>query len=299
MNEPYPITEVQEEWALERETMGSKRKFWYRQPGDGSRWLFKYPRGTTGEHWAEKIAEAVASHLQIRHARVELAVFNEMQGSATESFVAGDDELVHGNQILAERTLSYDPDMRFNQSDHTLENIWLALDRTFVESEDAENVKRQFAGYVILDAVIGNTDRHHENWGVVRKWTQEGWVGFLAHSFDHASSLGRELKDERRDMILVDNSVGGYSEGSRARGGIYWTSDAKRAPSPLGLARLAIGRYPDIFRSALESLNNLSNGSLSQIVDQVPDDWMSEPAKRFSVALMCYNLGRLREVVQC
>jgi serine/threonine protein kinase HipA of HipAB toxin-antitoxin module len=45
----------------------------------------------------------------------------------------------------------------------------------------------QFTGYLVLDALIGHTDRHEENWGVI-----EGITGAkrLAPSFDHASSLG-------------------------------------------------------------------------------------------------------------
>ena len=298
MNEPYPIIEVQGEWVLAPEAMGSKDKFWYQPPDVGSRWLFKHPREDRGEHWAEKIAEVVADHLQVPHAKVELAVFEGSRGSVAESFITDDAELVHGNQILADMEPSYDPKLkRFKQREHTLENIWRAVHHTFVESEDAENAKLQFAGYVILDALIGNTDRHHENWGVVRWWTQEGWIGFLAHSFDHATSLGRELSDEKRDGRLNENRVGHYAE--RGRGGIYWTRDAKHPPSPLGLTRLAAVRYPYLFRPALERLNNLSEHSLSQIVSRVPDDWMSESAKRFAVALMCYNLERLREVVQC
>ena len=47
-----------------------------------------------------------------------------------------------------------------------------------------------FAGYLVLDAVIGNTDRHHENWGLLLRRTETGWKGQVAPSFDHASSLG-------------------------------------------------------------------------------------------------------------
>lgn len=97
--------------------------------------------------------------------------------------------------------------------------------------------------------------------------------------------------------MLYENQVGRYVE--RGRGGIYWTSDTRHAPSPLELTRLAAERYPDLFRPALENLNNLSEHSLLQIVSRAPDNWMSEAAKRFSVALMRYNLEKLKETIQC
>jgi len=68
----------------------------------------------------------------------------------------------------------------------------------------------------VLDAVIGNTDRHHENWGILLRRTKRRWMGMLAPTFDHASSLGRELRDETRGKcrrrLLSENQVGAYSE---------------------------------------------------------------------------------------
>lgn len=295
MSDFYSIIEVREDWLLSpeerEEAMGSKAKFWYRPEGESTRWLFKHPRGNSGEHWAEKIAESVASLLNIPHARVELAVFNGNRGSVTESFVDGELELYVGNQILEAVMQNYDPEMRFGQSDHTLENIWLALDHVFGGTEET---KLQFAEYLVLDGIVGNTDRHHENWGIVRRRTEEGQIAFLAPSFDHASSLGRELEDERRAMLLTDNRVGQYSE--RGHGGVYWSQDNRRGPSPVALVELAADRYPELFRPALAKLDNLSDSSLREVVERTPENWMSPAARQFAITLMRYNLGKIREI---
>ena len=300
MSESYPIIEVQEDWLLDQrdayEAMGSKAKFWYRPGGDSTRWLFKYTRGNSGEHWAEKIAEQVARLLDIPHARVELAVFDGNRGSVTESFIDGELELFHGNQILDMVVSDYDPEARFGQSGHTLENILLALDYVFAGTHKGENAKLQFAEYAMLDGVIGNTDRHHENWGIVLKWAVEGQIAFLAPSFDHASSLGRELEDGRRAMLLVEDRVGQYSE--RGRGGIYWSQDDRRGPSPATLFILATVRYPEFFEPALAKLANLPDSSLCEIVERTPEDWMSPTEREFAVTLMRYNMGKIREAVQ-
>ena len=62
MPDTYPILEVEQEWVLEPETMGSKDKFWYKQPEKDVNWLFKYPQPNTGQHWAEKIAARLRSY---------------------------------------------------------------------------------------------------------------------------------------------------------------------------------------------------------------------------------------------
>lgn len=80
MSGSYPIVVVQPDWRIAAEEMGSKRKFWYRNPESDTDWLFKFPQVNTGQHWAEKIAAEVASHLGILHAKVELAVFRGTLG---------------------------------------------------------------------------------------------------------------------------------------------------------------------------------------------------------------------------
>ena len=205
MTDYYPIVEVQPDWVFQPEQMGGKAKFWYLEPNeDISNWLFKYPRPNTGEHWAEKIAAEVAGFLQIRYAQVKLATFEGFCGSASRSFLSDDPQLFHGNQILAHHVRDYDPRQQFGRTRHTLENIWLGLDHVFVEPAGVQAAKTQFAEFLVLDAVIGNTDRHRENWGVVGKRAGGGWVGYLAPSFDHASASGRELNQSqgeiRRDM---------------------------------------------------------------------------------------------------
>ncbi len=314
MSDFYPIITVEPEWVLEGEDMGSKEKFWYRAGIDKKGFLFKYPRKHTGEHWAEKIAAEVAACLDILHASVDLAEFRGERGSATTSFAYGLFRmLTHGNQLLGRAVPSYDPEVQFHQSAHTLENIWVTLDRTFVKLEDITPVKRQFAEYVVLDAVIGNTDRHHENWGEIRilrslrkprglrapgigrhRRTEYGWEQSLAPSFDHASSLGRELRDDRRERLMAEDRVGRYAE--KGHGGIYWSPDERRGPSPLELVRRATRTYPDLFRPALAKLDRLDTGSLRNIIDRVPSDWMSPSARKFALALMCYNLDQLRQL---
>lgn len=288
----YGVFEVLPEWIFEPEDTGAKPKFWFRIGDAGANWLFKHPRPNTGEHWAEKIAAEVAGSLGVDHAEVELATYDGSRGSVTKSFDKAGFTLFHGNQIMVESDMEYRVDARFGQSQHTLANIWQALETQFPENR-VESAMRQFAEYLTLDALIGNVDRHHENWGVQRSLEHVSEIS-LAPSFDHASSLGRELTDTRREWLLSENGVGRYSE--RGRGGIYWSEDEGRGPSPLELTRRAASDYPARFSPALRRLRNWDESVLSEIVRRVPTDWMSETARKFATALMLYNLGELRKI---
>ncbi len=295
MSDAYPIVTVEPEWVINPEEMGGKTKFWYGKPDDNTNWLFKSPRPNTGEHWAEKIASEVASAMGITHAKVELAQFQDERGSVTESFARGGRALFHGNELLEITIEAYDPKAKFHHSHHTLNNIWLALERIFEQPEAAEKAKLLFAEYLVLDAIIGNTDRHHENWGLLRRQVEDRWRDFLAPSFDHASSLGRELRDERRDRLMAENRIGDYAE--RGRGAIYWSEDERYGPSPLELVRRAIRAYPDIFQPAILKLEKFGKDSLSKIVNRVPTDWMTPSARTFAIALVSYNCEQLRRLI--
>ncbi|WP_219843875.1 hypothetical protein, partial [Aliivibrio sifiae] len=56
--------------ADDLEQLGTKEKFWFFTASDKSqKWLFKYSRLNTGEHWSEKIAEQLCEELMIPHVR--------------------------------------------------------------------------------------------------------------------------------------------------------------------------------------------------------------------------------------
>jgi len=59
-----------------------------------------------------------------------------------------------------------------------------------------------FAGYLVLDALVGNGDRHPGNWAILER--QSDGACFLAPTYDHGSALGAGLTaDNRRDKGAV------------------------------------------------------------------------------------------------
>lgn len=298
MAEPFSILTIEPEWVKEPETLGTKVKFWFHRPGSEADWLFKFPQPQTGQHWAERLSAAFAARLEVMHAAVSLAVFGGEQGSATESFTREGRSLIHGNQVLAGKVAGYGREKKFRRSDHTLANVLRAIDGAFLQPEGVRRARMRLADYLVLDALIGNSDRHDENWGILRKQTENQVIGGLAPTFDHASSLGRELRDDVpghcRRMLLDEDRVGAYSE--KARGGIYWEATDRHGLSPLELVRRASRQQPEIFAPALARLGKLDRAGLEAEIARMPEEWMSPWARRFAIALLCYNLAELRKL---
>ena len=53
------------------------------------------------------------------------------------------------------------------QDDHNLRNIDQAFSNLFEKAKERQAFRKQFMGYLVLDALTGNTDRHHDNWGIL------------------------------------------------------------------------------------------------------------------------------------
>ena len=218
------------------EQLGSKRKFWFVH--EGQKWLFKEARENTGEDRAEKVASEVAAMLHLPTHYTELAESEGRRGCAVKSFLTRNDTaLVHGNELLAGIIGNYDKDKVRGQPDHTFDNIVTVFERLFKNDKARREASFSMVGYLVLDALVGNTDRHHQNWGLIVTWgavnTELSFSFRLAPTFDHASSLGRELTDEARLRYLHDNTVDRYIR--NGRGGIFLDAHARRGLSPIGV----------------------------------------------------------------
>lgn len=291
----YPIFQIDSQWVLEQEQLGTKSKFWFRAASEDENfgdadWLFKYPTEGTGQHWAEKIAYEIAVKMHILVPRVELAEFEGDRGSITENFTNDGYELFHGNQLLASLNPGYDPEQRFGQKDHTVEIIFAAIERIFADKANRYKNKTKIAGYLVLDALICNVDRHHENWGILRKITPEGIRGRLAPSYDHASSLGRELQDsetkQNRERYLNELGVSKYIE--RGRGAVFIDAGDKHGPSPLELIKQSMQNpsFDVHFKEALKKINRVNTNDFKLIIEEIPDGWMTHIERMFTLCLL-------------
>ena len=299
----YPVLSITSNQILDDEQLGSKAKFWFEH--NGQKWLFKEARVITGrlltgEDWTEKVAADIAALISIDAAKVELAMYQGRRGSAALNFIPADNvHLEHGNEVLAGYLSSYDSTKKQHQSDHTLNNIIDAIQHKFPAPADHRAVLEKLASYMVLDALIGNTDRHHENWGLFWQTllfnadTQTAlWKKYdVAPSFDHASSLGRELLDERRIQMIETNTIDRYIR--QGRGGIYWSRTDKHGVSPLLLVERAAIAYPDYFRSALLMLSNTPLSAIQTTLNDVPSERASDVSKTFAKLLLEKTYQRL------
>ena len=296
----YPVFQVPDSGIDpedEPERLGSKRKFWYRRE-DGIRCLFKFPRRDFGEHWAEKVAAEVADLIGVRYAEVELAKFGDVLGTQSSAFAEPEWLRVHGNEVMAEGIPGYDGSRGSGRGDHSIRNMASAVSRWAERHElDPQAILGELASYAILDGLIGNTDRHHENWMFFYHPELRSYR--LAPSYDHGSSLGRELQDESRRVsrsrsdILASDRVLNYLLSGGSPRGVYIREGSPKAPPPLVTAKLICRWQPDVVRPWLECLEAATGCAFRDVIDWIPDEFMSPVARDFAYRILTVSREEL------
>lgn len=300
MDNQFPIIDVPTDAAEEIEAMGTKDKFWFHHSELGY-CLYKEARPNTGEDWSEKIASELCEWLGLPHARYELAIHNGAFGIVSPSLIHEGNALVHGNEILARRDLSYPTDRTFKVSQHTLNIVLDVIGSEVVQlplgwapPNGITTAVEVFLGYLLLDAWIGNTDRHHENWGFLARSREASTMYHLAPSYDHASSLGRELQDSERERRLNENTVQKYV--AKCRSALYVQDSDKKAMFTLVAFHGAAQRYPDAARAWLGRLEDISTTDTMKLLQRIPSTRISKIAIDFAQKVLEMNQHSLLDL---
>ncbi|MDX2227513.1 MAG: HipA domain-containing protein [Verrucomicrobiae bacterium] len=299
MSDSFPILEVTSEMRSDVEQLGSKPKFWFKRNGEN--WLFKEARKNTGEDWSEKVASEIGRLLGLPTHYTELAVWQDRRGCAVKSFLPSDQSvLVHGNELLGGLITGYDKEKEWGQSDHTFDNIVTVIEALFPVGPKRYEASNRMVGYLVFDALVGNTDRHHQNWGVLierhsGKVSQAIYTLQLAPTYDHGSTLGRELTDETRERHLKEGTLDHYI--FKGRGGIYKDAISKHGLSPIRLAEMLSERYPKYFIPWQKRVSELSGEALCEFLTRVPDTRITPVGRRFALAFLSRSRTLISQIV--
>lgn len=298
---PYPIIQVPYDASEMPEALGTKPKFWYVDV-NGTSTLYKEGRVDSGEHWSEKAACEIAEILGVPHAHYDLAEWRGRKGVASPSFVPKEGRLILGNELLRFVEPAYPANaMRFRAKSHSVRSVMVLLGRPWARLPIGSalppllaTASDIFVGYLLLDVLIGNQDRHHENWGLVYT-SQNGGTVTLAPSFDHASSLGRNERDDERERRLATKDAGSSVDhyARRARSAFFLTPHSQRSLLTLEAFAEAARMAPMAAAYWKDRLRSVAGERFSEVLEQIPDSQISEPARRFACKMIEINRGRI------
>jgi len=158
-------------------TGGTRAKKYIQSP-DGNFYYFKrsqYKPATenkpgkdfTYEFWNEIIAFELGTMLGFDVLRYDIAIDGDIMGCISQSMInSEEEELIEGVKYLQAFSPNYDPNKKEHQTWYTFDLIKNSLDVSKL-SPHIENIIR----LILFDALIGNGDRHQENWAIIAKQT--------------------------------------------------------------------------------------------------------------------------------
>jgi hypothetical protein len=297
----YKIFNIPNDAADFYEQLGTKRKFWFKDKDNETK-LFKEGRPSTGENWAEIIIAGIASLINIPHAEYDFATWRGFNGVITPSFVPKDGRLVLGNELLAKLVQGYDEKKLYHQKQYVLKRVFAILDNDFVEMpidwqpiNGISSAVEVFVGYLMLDTLVANQDRHHENWGLIA--TKEKRL-HLTPIYDNASSLGRVDSDAIREEILTTADMRRHITAyvTRANSAFYQNPNSPKVMSSFETFKEAERMYPLATNVWLEQLERLDLKAIEEFFHQIPNDYITPIATKFALEMIRLNRNRLLQL---
>lgn len=251
---------------------GTRAKYWLEEPTSKEHYMFKVAREHTGDAWAEKIAAEVGKLLGFTMMDVEIAMMNNIEGVLSKKFTHHTEELFEGGDLITSLLPEFD---RYQLEGYTFDNI------TKVLSEF--DLDKDFISIPLFDALIGNQDRHCDNWGVIS--TKTGYK--LAPIYDNGASLGFALQEERIINMLKDQNM---FRAFTNRGTTLIGIGSKKKPKHLDLLSVILQQYPNELDANLNRLIQLNQVNLEKIVQLIPNSIMRDIYKEWVVKLLLYRI---------
>jgi len=120
---------------------------------------FKY------EFWNEIIAYEVGTLLGFKILQYDIAIDGEVMGCISKSMISSENqELIEGIKYLQAYSPRFDPANKEHRTWYTFDLIEDSL-----KSAKIGHFINDLLELIILDAIIGNGDRHQENWAVITR----------------------------------------------------------------------------------------------------------------------------------
>lgn len=250
---------------------------------NNSKAFFKYEGEDyiVSEACSEKMCYEIAKVLSLPCAKIELA-YDEESNLGVLNYLFND--ITYQEHIDAISFLKRDNMTR--KDFYTLSNIKKELD-----TKD----KNLFAGFIkimIFDCLVGEQDRHEENWGLLEQNKQYD----ISPLYDNGCNLLREFKDESYAKVYYEGKKDFNAYINRSRTLIY-DENHKNRYKHFELIEFIKKNYKEDFKKAKIDLTKLTNEKIDEIVDSIPDALISEEHKNFIKKYLIIRRDKLQKIL--
>ena len=258
--------------------IGTKTKF-FAILNDGRQALYKPNlRKSSSEECSEKISYELAKMLNIPAAQIELTKDKEGDyGLLSVDFTAKGKGITHTDAAQYLNLSKNETDDRRKEK-YNIEHI---LDKLI--SFGNEVLLAQFVQLMIFDALVGEADRHEENWGILN----DNGIISLSPIYDTAASCLPDFKNASRINQFISSAPGrmpknflNYILKSKTR---IYNQETGLIFKHFELIDYISRRYPKETSNALEVLRSLKVSKIENAVEQIPNEIITATHKQFII----------------
>lgn len=247
---------------------GSRKKMLVKD-NDGKIAMFKYEHEDydCSEACSEKIAYEIAQILGYKCAKIELAFDSEDKIGVLNYYFSNRFEAPHTDIVAY---LNKDAKQRNNY--YTISNIKEVLDNI-----DCDLFK-DFIKIMIFDALIGEQDRHEENWGI----TEKNGKNYISPLYDNGDSLLREFRNINNAEKYYDGIKDFDAFIMRSKTIIY-KENHKDKYKHFELIKCLYNNYPQYVIPEINNLTKLTDEIIADLVNKIPDELLTNKHKEYII----------------
>lgn len=236
---------------------------------EGHRYLFKLSSPKYIEQfWVEIVAYIIGNKMDIPVPPAFAAYDSEknQSGALIEWFLQpvtllGDEIHIPGGDYCQQFITNFD---RKKGKQHNFETIALIFNELNIPW------KIYWAKIFLFDALIGNTDRHQDNWGIIETPTQSNVIQKklrFAPVFDNGTSMGHEMPHVSFKKFENNISLEKYIQ--RGRHHIKWSLNDSKGIQHIDLVKRLSEIYPETRKIMIESLKKITLEDFKDIINNL------------------------------
>jgi HipA-like C-terminal domain len=165
---------------------------------------------------------------------------------------------------------------RFYSESHIIEESWIET----------------WADIFLFDALIGNTDRHQDNWGLLRTKGQTRWT--ISPAFDNGTSLGHERFMEHVQN-WKDEDFRRYI--AKGRHHVRWQKGDDKGCEHVDLLRKISAFHPAVREQMVKKISEFDLSELQPILKLYQDFDMGIPLTEFRAEMYLRLLDLRRKMI--
>lgn len=243
--------------------------------------IFKYEEYNCTESCSEKMAYEIAKVLEYPCARIEFA--------QDENGVIGILNYLFVNTKVSEHidAVSYIKKKDTSRKQfYTIDNIKKCLNQLDTK------LFKQLLKILVFDALIGETDRHEENWGIMI--TDEQYQ--ISPLYDNGCNLLREFKNTEfaEKYYSGKKNFDSYIERSKS---LIYNEITGKTYTHFELIKKLYKEYPETIKQEINNFDKLTDKKIEEIVQDIPDYLMIDKQKEYIIKFIKIRKEKLKEIV--